>query len=129
MQTAWETFVVTKCTEASREALQIYDATMNAALSGQLPCDSDKIRQNHELALEKGVTRLETETFGMSAITIEKYLRELTVSILIYICNVYRYGELNVILVPFRPVRWVATPGHVADIKLGTSWRIKRTRR
>ena len=90
--------MVTKCTEASHAALQIYDATITAALSGQLPCDSDKIRQNHELALEKGVTRLEAETFGMSAITIEKYLRELTVSVLTYICNAYRCGVLNVII-------------------------------
>lgn len=90
VQTAWETFVVTKCTEASHAALQVYDATMTAALSGQLPCDNDKIRQNHELALEKGVTRLEAETFGMSAITIEKYLRELTVNVLTYIYNAYR---------------------------------------
>ena len=85
VQTAWEIFVVRKCSEASHAALQIYEATMTAVLSGQLPCGSDKIRENHELALEKGVTRLESETFGISSITIEKYLRELTVSLLTYL--------------------------------------------
>ena len=105
VQTAWETFVVTKCTEASHAALQIYDATMTEELAGQLPCDSDKIRQTHELALEKGVTRLEAEIFGMSAITIEKYLKELTVSILTYICNAYRCRVLNVIISYMSPVR------------------------
>lgn len=79
VQSAWETFVVTKCSEASQAALNIYDTTMTSELSGQLPCDNDKIRQIHENALAKGVSQMEGETFGISAITYEKYLRELTV--------------------------------------------------
>ena len=79
VQTAWDTFVVTKCSEALQTALNVYDSVMKSALSGQLPCDNDKIRQHHDVALEKGVAQLEGETFGISAVTTEKYLRELTV--------------------------------------------------
>ncbi|XP_068705737.1 guanylate-binding protein 6-like isoform X2 [Montipora foliosa] len=78
VQTAWETFVMTKCSEACEESLKLYDATMNAELSGKLPCDSDFIRVKHELGLQKGVALLEKETFGISAITTEKYWKKLT---------------------------------------------------
>ncbi|XP_068722035.1 guanylate-binding protein 6-like [Montipora capricornis] len=78
VQTAWETFVMTKCSEACEESLKLYDATMNAELSGKLPCDSDFIRVKHELALQKGVALLEKETFGISAITTEKNRKKLT---------------------------------------------------
>lgn len=79
VQSAWETFVLTKCSEATQAALSVYDATMTAGLSGQLPCDNGVIRHYHEQALEKGVAQLESETAGMSTVTTEKYLRELTV--------------------------------------------------
>lgn len=79
VQSAWDTFVVTKCSESTQAALNVYDSIMTSGLSGHLPCDSDKIRQVHEVALEKGVAQLEGETVGISAITTEKYLRELTV--------------------------------------------------
>lgn len=78
VQTAWDTFVVTKCSEALQTALNVYDSVMKSGLSGQLPCDNDKIRQHHDVALEKGVAQLEGETFGISAVTTERYLRELT---------------------------------------------------
>ncbi|XP_068683206.1 guanylate-binding protein 4-like [Montipora foliosa] len=78
VQTAWETFVMTKCSEACEASLKLYDATMNAELSGKLPCDSDFIRVKHELALQKGVALLEKETFGISATTTEKYRKKLT---------------------------------------------------
>ena len=81
VQTAWETFVMTKCSEACQASLKIYDATMNAELSGKLPCDSDFIRVKHELALQKGVALLEKETFGISATTTEKNRKKLTVRI------------------------------------------------
>ena len=81
VQTAWETSVMTKCSEACQASLKLYDATMNAELSGKLPCDSDFIRVKHELALQKGVALLEKETFGISATTTEKYWKKLTVRI------------------------------------------------
>ena len=85
LQSAWDTFVGVKCTEASQAALAIYDSLMNSELSGRLPCDNDVIRQNHDAALEKGVAHLEDETSGLSAVTTEKVMRELTVSLV----NIY----------------------------------------
>lgn len=79
VQTAWETFVVTKCSEAGHAALKAYDVIMTSRLSGHLPCDSEEIRKSHEAALEQGIAQLEVETFGISTATTEKYLRELTV--------------------------------------------------
>ena len=79
VQTAWETFVVTKCSEATNAALKAYDVVMTSRLAGQLPCDNEEIRNSHEAALKQGIAQLEAETMGISALTTEKYLRELTV--------------------------------------------------
>ena len=79
VQTAWETFVATKCSEAANAALKAYGVIMTSELAGQLPCDNEKIRKSHEAALEQGIAQLEAETMGISAVTTEKYLRELTV--------------------------------------------------
>ena len=79
VQTAWETFVVTKCSEAANGALNAYDVIVASRLAGSLPCDSEEIRISHEAALEQGIAQLEAETMGISAVTTEKYLRELTV--------------------------------------------------
>ena len=79
VQSAWDTFVVTKCSKSSQAALNNYNSIMMSELSGQLPCDNDQIRRVHGVALEKGVAQLEGEISGISAITAEKYLRELTV--------------------------------------------------
>ena len=70
VQSTWETFVGTKCSEASQAALNFYDTTMTSGLSGQLPCDNDKIRQIHGNALERGAPQMEGETVGISAITV-----------------------------------------------------------
>ena len=91
VQSAWDTFVGVKCTEASQAALAIYDSLMNSELSGRLPCDNDVIRQNHDAALEKGVAHLEDETSGLSAVTTEKVMRELTVSLV----NIYNNVSLS----------------------------------
>ena len=77
--TDWETFVVTKCSEAANAALKAYDVIMTSRLAGQLPCDNEEIRDSHEAALEQGIAQLEEETMWISAVTTEKYLRELTV--------------------------------------------------
>ncbi|XP_078363547.1 guanylate-binding protein 6-like [Oculina patagonica] len=78
VQTAWETFVVTKCAEAADAALKTYDVIMTSRLSGQLPCDNEEIRKSHEAALEQGIAQLKSETFGISTVTTEKYLKEVT---------------------------------------------------
>ena len=83
VETAWETFVISKCSEALNAALQAYDVIMKSRLCGQLPCDSDEIRKSHENALEQGIAQLQVETVGISVVTIEKYFRELTVRIFI----------------------------------------------
>ena len=80
VQTAWETFVVTKCSEAANAALNAYDVIVASRLAGLLPCDNEEIRSSHEAALKQGIAQLKVETMGISAVTTEKYLRVQTVS-------------------------------------------------
>ncbi|XP_067054263.1 guanylate-binding protein 6-like isoform X3 [Acropora muricata] len=80
VQTAWETFVMTKCSEARQASLGLYKERMTAELSGKLPCDNDFIREKHEMALQKGLSLLDKETFGIAATTTEKYLKEIVTS-------------------------------------------------
>ncbi|PFX25984.1 guanylate-binding protein 7-like [Stylophora pistillata] len=77
VQSAWEIFVHTKCTEAKLAALQVYESTITSELDGLLPCDSDKIRQVQERAIEEGMRIFQEETIGVSASSSEKYLDEL----------------------------------------------------
>ncbi|XP_022790076.1 stress response protein NST1-like [Stylophora pistillata] len=77
VQSAWEIFVHTKCTEAKLAALQVYKSTITSELDGLLPCDSDKIRQVQERAIEEGTKIFQEETAGVSASSSEKYLDEL----------------------------------------------------
>ena len=79
VQTAWETFVMTKCSEICQASFRLYKETMTTKLSGKLPCDNDVIRQKHEMALQKGIALLDKETFGIAATTTEKYLKEIVV--------------------------------------------------
>ena len=79
VQTAWETFVMKKCSDARKESCQLYQKTMTEELSGELPCGNDVIRQKHETALQKGLARLDNETFGIAATTTEKYHKEVRV--------------------------------------------------
>mgnify|MGYP002260110583 CR=1 FL=1 len=79
VQTAWETFVMTKCSEVCQASFRLYKETMTTELSGKLPCDNDVIRQKHEMALQKGLALLDKETFGIAATTTEKYLKEMVV--------------------------------------------------
>ena len=79
VQTAWETFVMTKCSEICQASFRLYKETMTTELSGKLPCDNDVIRQKHEMALQKGIALLDKETFGIAATTTEKYLKEIVV--------------------------------------------------
>ncbi|XP_067052778.1 guanylate-binding protein 6-like, partial [Acropora muricata] len=80
VRTAWEYFVMTKCSEACQASFHLYEETMTAELSGKLPCDNDVIRQKHEMALQKGFAIFEDETFGIAATTTEKYRRRMMTS-------------------------------------------------
>ena len=79
VQTAWENFVMSKCSEARQASLGLYKEMMEAELSGKLPCDNDVIREKHEMALQKGLALFEEETFGIAATTTRKDLEELMV--------------------------------------------------
>lgn len=79
MQSAWETFVNTKCSEAKLVALQLYESNMTSQLNGALPCDSDDIRQVQQTAIEESMKIFQAETYGVSATSSEKFLDELMV--------------------------------------------------
>ena len=81
IQSAWETFVHTKCSDAKVAAMQVYQSTMSTLsdLDGTLPCDSDEIRQVQQTAIEETMERFQAETVGISAISSQKYLDELVV--------------------------------------------------
>ena len=79
VQSAWETFVHTKCTEAKLAALRVYESVMTSELDGLLPCDSDNIRQVQERAIGESMRIFQEETVGVSASSSEKYLDELMV--------------------------------------------------
>ena len=69
----------TKCSEAKAIAMQIYQSAMSSQLDGTLPRESDEIRQVQQAAIEECMVRFQTETVGVSALSSEKYLDELTV--------------------------------------------------
>ena len=52
---------------------------MKSQLDGELPCDSNEIRLVQQTAIEESMRLFQEETFGVSAISSEKYLDELTV--------------------------------------------------
>ncbi|XP_022809869.1 uncharacterized protein LOC111346873 [Stylophora pistillata] len=79
IQSAWDTFVTDKCSEATHAAMHVYNAIMHSKLSNQVPCDSEDIRKYHETALDQAIGQLEVETIGISSVTIERYLNELMV--------------------------------------------------
>ena len=79
VQSAWETFVHTKCTEAKCAAVQVYDKVMSSQLDEyKLPCDSD-IRKMQKIAVEESMTVFQAEAVGVSALSSEKYLEQLMV--------------------------------------------------
>lgn len=79
VQSAWDTFVHAKCSEAKAIAMQIYQSAMSSQLDGTLPRESDEIRQVQQAAIEECMVRFQAETVGVSALSSEKYLDELTV--------------------------------------------------
>ena len=79
VQSAWDTFVTDKCSEATQEAMNVYSAVVLSKLSNQLPCDSEEIRKCHETAFDRAVGEFQAETIGISSIATERYLNELAV--------------------------------------------------
>ena len=80
VQSAWETFIHKKCTEAKCAAVQVYDKATSTQLDKcQLPCDSDDIRKMQKNAVEESMAVFQAETVGISAINSVKYLEKLMV--------------------------------------------------
>ena len=82
VQRAWDTFVATKCSEAKEIALGLYDVLLTSQLSRELPCDSNKIRFSHNVALQESEEQFMVEVAGICTDTVETYMIELKVSIL-----------------------------------------------
>ena len=79
MQSAWHTFVETKCFDARRMSQETYDDRMTALLSDKMPCDNDEIRESHNIALKECQRQFMAETTGIATNTTEKHLRALQV--------------------------------------------------
>ena len=80
VQSAWETFVQTKCSEVKAAAIKLYEGTMTSQLDGALPCDSDEIRRVHEMAMEESMKEFEAGTVQISAESCKTSLEELMVN-------------------------------------------------
>ena len=78
VQTAWETFVRTKCGEAKKTALLAYDKIMKAKLS-KLPCDGYEILASHKSATGESKTIFREGTLGISTENTRRDLEELMV--------------------------------------------------
>lgn len=84
-----------KCSEAKAIAMQIYQSAMSSQLDGTLPRDSDEIRQVQQAAIEECMVRFQAETVGVSALSSEKYLGELTVRNSMRSTHVRKFGFRN----------------------------------
>ncbi|XP_068736206.1 guanylate-binding protein 6-like isoform X3 [Montipora capricornis] len=81
VQRAWDTFVLAKCLDVKKAALQTYDAHMKSQLSNVLPCSNTEIRTSHEAALKECESQFIMELAGISTNTIEMASRELKESV------------------------------------------------
>ncbi|KAJ7380873.1 hypothetical protein OS493_004456 [Desmophyllum pertusum] len=50
VEMAWDTYIKTKCSEAKKGALEMYDQVMKEQMSSGLPCGLEEILKNHEMA-------------------------------------------------------------------------------
>ena len=80
VETAWDTFVRTKCAKAREWAFQIYDERMIQLMSKRLPCDNGEIQKNHETAQRESLEKFKLETDELTSKTIRKESKKLTVS-------------------------------------------------
>ena len=81
VETAWETYVKRKCSEAKKGALKIYDQHMTQLMYGRLPCDNGKILKNHEDAQRKSMEAFEKETAELISTNIDSEFTELMVGV------------------------------------------------
>ena len=81
METAWDTYVKKKCSEAKKGALKIYDQAMTELMSSRLPCEVDEILKNHEISQRQCMEKFEAETAEFISTIIANKLRQLTVSL------------------------------------------------
>ena len=79
VQSAWDSFVETKCSDAKRAALMTYDALLTSQLTGELPCDNDVIRMSHSTAFNMCEDQLMAEMAGISTSKVERVVTELKV--------------------------------------------------
>ena len=62
-----------------KNALKAYIDTMTKQLEDKLPCDNDRLRNGHEMALVNSEAHLLADMAGISTNTIEKFLKNLKV--------------------------------------------------
>ncbi|KAJ7380916.1 hypothetical protein OS493_004501 [Desmophyllum pertusum] len=81
VETAWDTYVKTKCSEAKKEALKFYDEAMTQRISPRLPCEVHEILKNHKIFQSKSMQKFEAQTAELISTNIDKDLNELMESI------------------------------------------------
>ena len=79
VQNAWDQFVEVKCSDAMKDALNAYDTTMSLQLKDKLPCDNDRLRNGHGVALKNSEAHFMADKAGISTNTIETFLKNLKV--------------------------------------------------
>ena len=79
VQSAWEQFVETKCSDVIKDALNAYEDTMSSKLADKLPCDNDRLLEHHAEALGKSEAYFMGETAGISMNRIERLLQRFKV--------------------------------------------------
>lgn len=82
IQSAWDVFVTTKCTEAQASTFKFYSEKMTKHFDSKLPGDDDEITHRHDIALQEAQKKFGEKVYGIKATSVEKYLRALMVSIL-----------------------------------------------
>lgn len=87
VQRAWNQFVETKCSDPIKNAVATYDALLKAQLSGELPCDSSRIRVSHDVAFQECEDQYMADIVSISSTTVEIKMRELKVRLQWAICK------------------------------------------
>ncbi|KAL9979025.1 hypothetical protein ACROYT_G016617 [Oculina patagonica] len=78
VQSAWDVFTKTKCTQALNDAKAVYEGGMKEFRERiRLPCDDRKIRSSHEDHLLEALTFFESETEDTSVTARWLYMEEL----------------------------------------------------
>ena len=80
VQSAWDTFVTVKCSDAKQAALVTYDSLLKSQLTDALPCSNVMIRMRHSDAFNMCQEQFMAEMAGISTNTIERTVSELKVS-------------------------------------------------